>query len=515
MPGLRDSINIELWQKTQDNFAKDEQYPIATIDLDGNEVSVSNKFSFFCQMVKNKNPELCRECRRNNLDNSEDAAILTCHAGLSYVLAPFKINDVKLGAVLYEGFLTNGNQEELRKKCYDLSQKTGLEKDELLDELKKMPVFDKNKAEMAKYLAKMIAKTLPDLCYQDYKSKKELSELKVVQKITSMLNSTLDLDNILQSMVTFLVERLDIKNCSIILLENSKRYVYSESQANILKPAEAVILKQITSTGNPTYVLSLKDDFMMKDVKDISKMQFSVSSLPIVFRKKLLGIINLYSADNAEMDSDLIQLVKVVVDQAAVALVNAFQYKQTAESAITDKLTDLYNRRYFNENFKEEIEKGKAESRPISLIMFDIDDFKMINDTAGHIEGDRILKEMGEITKKNIRDDDFACRYGGEEFVVILPNAKLEEAQAVAERLRKSVEEGISKIKNYAKPVTISLGIVTCQNSSAHDSMMLSEADNALYKAKSRGKNRLASSLIIDKNLGVVDVDQAHDAYVR
>jgi len=147
--------------------------------------------------------------------------------------------------------------------------------------------------------------------------------------------------------------------------------------------------------------------------------------------------------------------------------------------------------------------KGKRNQKPLSLVMFDFDNFKELNDTHGHIEGDRILKEIGRLLKEQIRSMDIPCRYGGEEFTVILPETAQDDAFSIAERLRKSVEDAFSGL------TTVSLGVITCMNSSIDANTMIKQADAALYKAKSLGKNRTVNFVVIDKSIAPIDIQEA------
>jgi diguanylate cyclase (GGDEF)-like protein len=133
--------------------------------------------------------------------------------------------------------------------------------------------------------------------------------------------------------------------------------------------------------------------------------------------------------------------------------------------------------------------------------MIDVDNFKKYNDTHGHPAGDILLKQLATILQKHCAITETPCRYGGEEFVIIIPQREQQDAQLFVEELRKKVQEQL--------PTTISIGIITCANSSLSYGSMLSNADQALYKAKNTGKNRVVSYLVLDKNLGIIDIQEA------
>jgi diguanylate cyclase (GGDEF)-like protein len=154
-----------------------------------------------------------------------------------------------------------------------------------------------------------------------------------------------------------------------------------------------------------------------------------------------------------------------------------------------DSLTDLYNRRYFMQTGKQEIERATRYKEPLSLMMIDIDHFKNVNDTYGHIAGDKVLKQLSSILKESVRDADIAGRLGGEEFGIILPKSSLDKAKQVAERLRKNIEDNTFKFDEANISITISIGIAAYKETNINMDNLIHEADLALYEAKKRGRN--------------------------
>ncbi len=154
-----------------------------------------------------------------------------------------------------------------------------------------------------------------------------------------------------------------------------------------------------------------------------------------------------------------------------------------------DSLTDLYNRRYFMETGKKEIERANRYEEPLTLMMIDIDHFKDVNDTYGHVAGDKVLKQLGTILEENVRKVDIVGRLGGEEFGIILPNTNLDNAKKAGERIRKDIEESTVKFKESNISITVSIGIASYEKDIPYIDNMLHEADSALYAAKNRGRN--------------------------
>jgi two-component system, cell cycle response regulator len=169
--------------------------------------------------------------------------------------------------------------------------------------------------------------------------------------------------------------------------------------------------------------------------------------------------------------------------------------QHSIEAAITDALTGLHNRRYMESHLATLAEQAASRGKPLALMMLDIDFFKSINDSYGHDAGDDVLREFAMRIRKSIRGIDLACRYGGEEFVIVMPETDLHVAGMVAERLRRSIAGEPFAIEKGAKriEVTISIGLSTLERKGEAVGDVLKRADTALYRAKHDGRNRVVA----------------------
>jgi two-component system cell cycle response regulator len=170
---------------------------------------------------------------------------------------------------------------------------------------------------------------------------------------------------------------------------------------------------------------------------------------------------------------------------------------QTIEMAVTDGLTGLHNRRYLDNHLKTLFERAINRRRPLSLMITDIDRFKPINDTYGHDAGDDILREFAARLRKNVRGIDLACRYGGEEFVVVMPDTEPALANIVAERVRAQIAEIPFAVRGLEEPlsVTVSVGLAGIRHQGGDTvEALIKRADLALYEAKNGGRNRVIAS---------------------
>ncbi len=170
-----------------------------------------------------------------------------------------------------------------------------------------------------------------------------------------------------------------------------------------------------------------------------------------------------------------------------------FMYTKTRQLSVTDALTKLYNRRHFESEFEKEFKRAKRYKNDLSIAIIDIDFFKKVNDTYGHLCGDYILKETAYLMAQNFRQTDTLFRYGGEEFVVLLTETSANNAPVPLERLRKKIENHKYIYDNHELKITVSIGVSSNIEFEICDKM-LEDADKALYKAKNEGRNRVKSA---------------------
>jgi diguanylate cyclase (GGDEF)-like protein len=166
-------------------------------------------------------------------------------------------------------------------------------------------------------------------------------------------------------------------------------------------------------------------------------------------------------------------------------------HEELREQSLRDPLTGLYNRRYLNETLEHEIERARRDNRPLSVIISDLDDFKKINDGYGHQAGDMYLKEIAELMKKSARDSDFVCRYGGEEFLLVLPGVSVNDAVSRSNELRQRVLDLVFQYKGDHLKTTLSFGVASFPEHGQDPEEIVIKADQALYYSKHAGRNRV------------------------
>jgi diguanylate cyclase (GGDEF)-like protein len=222
-----------------------------------------------------------------------------------------------------------------------------------------------------------------------------------------------------------------------------------------------------------------------------------VTCIPLSAQSEHIGILHFCESPNTgkPLLDDEWGMLGTIADSIALALANIRMRESLHTQAIRDSLTGLYNRRYLDETLPREIHRAGRYNQPISLLILDIDNFKRFNDTFGHDAGDMVIKNLANLMLSAIRTNDVACRYGGEEFIIILPNAAIEAALERADQLRESMSKlAISYNGQQLGMVTVSIGVSTFPKDGTSRDDLIMKADAALQDAKSGGKNQVVVS---------------------
>ncbi|MEO5886190.1 MAG: diguanylate cyclase [Anaerolineales bacterium] len=215
--------------------------------------------------------------------------------------------------------------------------------------------------------------------------------------------------------------------------------------------------------------------------------------LPIRVQGEILGIFHLQSTSEENLSENKRQLAHSVVERSEMALSNLKLREALLEQSIRDPLTELYNRRYMEGALNQQLSRVTRQLHPLGLIMIDIDHFKNFNDTHGHAAGDALLRELGKLLQSHIRGGDVACRYGGEEFLLIMPDASLEAAHQRAKQLQQEAKGlRVQDAGQSLHGITLSLGVAIYPEHGRSIDSVLRAADAALYRAKQEGRDRVA-----------------------
>lgn len=327
-------------------------------------------------------------------------------------------------------------------------------------------------------------------------------QLYALYSISKSLATTFEMEKLLDRVVEGVSRALKLHRINVMLVSADKTEMYIVSGAEMPDKAREARFKlgegiygRVAVTGNPEVINNPSKHPMFQPTEGLDDDVSSLICAPFKGRGQIIGVINAYRLGGEAFDDLSYELMIAAANQIGVALENARLFEETRILAITDGMTSLYNYRHFTERLNEEFERARRYKRDFSLIMIDIDFFKKYNDTHGHPNGDKLLREFSGILKRIMRHSDFIARYGGEEFVVILPETGKEMAVEAAEKIRKWIEsedfEG-----GETQPggrVTVSLGVASYSEALKSADDLVKSADNALYRAKEEGRNRVSA----------------------
>jgi len=227
----------------------------------------------------------------------------------------------------------------------------------------------------------------------------------------------------------------------------------------------------------------------------IGQCEDSCLCVPLVSQGETLAVLHLRHAGAEVLSEDVQRLGSALAEQLSLAVGNLRLQETLRSGSERDPLTDLYNRRHLEISLHRELARAQRHGFPVSLIMMDVDHFKAFNDTNGHDAGDEVLRQVAHVLKRHTRAEDVACRYGGEEFLVVLPGCAVDDAYSKAEAIREAVAQLQVLSRGSALPrITLSLGIACYPQDGDRMEDLIGGADAALYQAKAKGRNCITAS---------------------
>ena len=341
------------------------------------------------------------------------------------------------------------------------------------------------------------------------KLKERFFELLILYSLNKNLNLSIQLEDLLNTTINFLKDSLKIDEFCFMLLDNNRKVlkVWTADKATF----EAA--KDVTfniGEGISGIVVQTGEPIMIQDVSKDSRFLYYKAKLPNIGSflsiplklsdNRIIGVLNIHKKEINAFKTDDRIFFSIIAQNLANAIERARLYEKVQKEAMYDDLTGLYTRRYFFENCYREFSESVRFGKTFSIILADIDHFKYFNDTYGHPTGDAILKELASILITNVRHSDIVCRYGGEEFAILLPNTGKDGAAFTADKLRTLVETNLAEInksKDIGK-ITITAGVSTYPDDGNTVDEVISKADKFLYLGKVRGRNMVVNSTPVD-----------------
>jgi len=363
-------------------------------------------------------------------------------------------------------------------------------------------------------------RALPDWCDQNYNpltshqdeecmpeaagtSPTRLSqELTIFHDVAKALTSSLDLDSILQTIMEKMAEYFRPETWSLLMVDEQKDDLYfaiavgaaAEVLANARVKVGEGIAGWVAKHGQTLIVPDVANDpRFSRRLDEMTRWQTqSIICVPLRSRHRVLGVIQLVNVDVKALSEQEMFFLHALCDYAAISIENAKAVEKIQELTITDDVTGLFNARHLYKTLETEVYRSARFGYEFSVIFIDLDHFKQVNDTKGHLVGSRLLAEVGYLIKAQLRLIDFAFRYGGDEFVVLLPQTGKDAAVVVAKRLRDSLRNGdFSTDQGERIDVRASMGLATFPHDAQTPHDVIRQADEMMYAVKNSTRDNI------------------------
>jgi diguanylate cyclase (GGDEF)-like protein len=327
-----------------------------------------------------------------------------------------------------------------------------------------------------------------------------LDDLMVFHQLARSLNSSLDLDTILRTILDQMERLITADMWTLLMFDEHRSELYyaiaaGNGEAALrdlrVKVGEGVA-GWVAEQGETLIVPQTEDDPRLQQTLAAGKRVVrSVIAMPLRGRKGVQGVIEILNPRASQMSDYTIAFLHILCDHAAIAIENAQDVGRIQQLTITDDVTGLYNTRYLYRMLEQELDRGWRDGRPVSLAFIDLDRFKLVNDAHGHLIGSELLGHVGLRLKELSREKDMCFRYGGDEFVILMPGTSATEAMTVTTDLHQKLIHSRFRLSNGMElTASASAGLATCPPENAVHSI-LGAADARMYAVKSNGRGKV------------------------
>jgi diguanylate cyclase (GGDEF)-like protein len=319
---------------------------------------------------------------------------------------------------------------------------------------------------------------------------RRLGQLTFLNNITRIAISTLNADEMLAEIAREIQKNFAYDHFGVGLLDYQTKEIEIKAEAGLHAqtvgrriPLDVGLIGKAARTGE---MILVRDLLQEKPLQPVLTNARSALCIPIIYASQTLGVLNVESVQEAAFREEDVMILRTLADHLATALNNAFVFQTTQQQAITDSLTGLKTRRFFMESLQGEWKRATRSGRVFSLVLLDLDRFKQLNDTMGHLEGDLVLARLGKILEQRCRQSNVVARYGGDEFMILMPEAGTDKAEILAERLRLWIA---TDPVFSDRRLTASFGLATYPIHGDSPEDIIGASDAGLYLAKHRGGN--------------------------
>jgi diguanylate cyclase (GGDEF)-like protein len=346
------------------------------------------------------------------------------------------------------------------------------------------------------YLVRIVLKDITNFIRLEKELLKRNKELIIINTLSSAFISSGNMDMVMEDLIEKVLLITDFHTGFLLMNEDehlklkTSKGISAELQNFIIAGGIETLCNDALKIQEPMYIVERSDISKIPVLREEGIVY--IAAIPLLSSQKIVGLLFLASRVSREMDFDFAALLSLIGNHVSHIIDKIKLFQETKRLSITDGLTGLFNSRHFYKYLDLEISRTKRYGSSFSLMLFDIDNFKRLNDTYGHQAGDEVLQELAGIFKSVSRETDIVVRYGGEEFVIILPNTSEEEAIALAGRILQAVQKAEIKINVTEKvSITVSGGVASFPLNASTAKGLLNAADSAMYAAKTAGKNTI------------------------
>jgi diguanylate cyclase (GGDEF)-like protein len=331
---------------------------------------------------------------------------------------------------------------------------------------------------------------------------RKLQELNIFHDVAKALTSSLDLDSILQTIMEKMAEYFRPDTWSLLMVDEGPNELYfaiavgaaSEALKNVRLKVGEGIAGWVAKHGERLIVPDvMADPRFAKRIDDMTQWETrSIICFPVRSKLRVLGVIQLVNVDMEHFSDPEIFFLQSLCDYAAIAIENARSVEKIQELTITDDCTGLYNARHLYKTLETEVYRSARFGYEFTVLFIDLDHFKQVNDTHGHLIGSKLLAEIGYLIKAQLRLIDYAFRYGGDEFVILLPQTGKDAALVVAKRLRDNLRTSMfCKEEGLTLNVRASIGVATYPHDAKTPHDVIRQADEMMYLVKNTTRDNI------------------------
>jgi len=320
-------------------------------------------------------------------------------------------------------------------------------------------------------------------------------EMALLRELNEFMQACMTVEEAYEAIATLIVPLFPGCAGGLFMINSSNNLVEAVAEWGTIASSSALFMPNECwglRRGRVHFVEQQRPGLFCKHIRGAGKLPTESLCVPMMAQGETLGLLYLSAQDPKILTAAKQQLAQTVSEHIGLALANLQLRETLQQQSIRDPLTGLFNRRYMEESLERELRRCDRNKQPLSIIMLDVDHFKRFNDTFGHEAGDAVLRELGMFLQQNIRDSDIACRYGGEELMLILPEASLHDTGQRAEQLREGIKQlRVQHRRQQLGAVTASLGVACFPEHGFTGSAVIRNADAALYRAKKAGRDRV------------------------